>query len=55
MSLIVAGNANTDLLPQTSVTLPKNAVEVYAEIYASGNGDEEFWVTFPDYAVDQTF
>ncbi|KAJ7172471.1 peptide N-acetyl-beta-D-glucosaminyl asparaginase amidase A-domain-containing protein [Mycena filopes] len=26
-----------------NVTLPKNAVEVYAELYASGNGQEEFW------------
>ncbi|KAJ7452408.1 peptide N-acetyl-beta-D-glucosaminyl asparaginase amidase A-domain-containing protein [Mycena galericulata] len=26
-----------------NVTLPQNAVEVYAELYPSGNGDEEFW------------
>ncbi|KAL4265299.1 Peptide-N4-(N-acetyl-beta-glucosaminyl)asparagine amidase A [Pleurotus pulmonarius] len=26
-----------------NVTLPRNAVEVYAELYASGNGNEEFW------------
>ncbi|KAF9264679.1 hypothetical protein L218DRAFT_998188 [Marasmius fiardii PR-910] len=26
-----------------NVTLPQNAVEVYAELYASGNGQEEFW------------
>ncbi|KAK7054897.1 hypothetical protein VNI00_003360 [Paramarasmius palmivorus] len=26
-----------------NVTLPQNAVEVYAELYASGNGEEEFW------------
>ncbi|KAJ7109380.1 peptide N-acetyl-beta-D-glucosaminyl asparaginase amidase A-domain-containing protein [Mycena epipterygia] len=26
-----------------NVTLPVNAVEVYAELYPSGNGDEEFW------------
>ncbi|KZT09543.1 uncharacterized protein LAESUDRAFT_722507 [Laetiporus sulphureus 93-53] len=25
------------------VTVPENAVAVYAELYASGNGDEEFW------------
>ncbi|KAF7778721.1 hypothetical protein Agabi119p4_3066 [Agaricus bisporus var. burnettii] len=25
------------------VTLPQNAVQVYAELYASGNGNEEFW------------
>lgn len=29
---------------QTNVTLPRNAVQVYAELYASGNGNEEFWV-----------
>ncbi|GJE90902.1 peptide N-acetyl-beta-D-glucosaminyl asparaginase amidase A-domain-containing protein [Phanerochaete sordida] len=26
-----------------NVTLPRNTVEVYAELLASGNGDEEFW------------
>ncbi|KAJ7273717.1 peptide N-acetyl-beta-D-glucosaminyl asparaginase amidase A-domain-containing protein [Mycena haematopus] len=26
-----------------NVTLPQNAVEVYAELVPSGNGDEEFW------------
>ncbi|KAJ7774830.1 peptide N-acetyl-beta-D-glucosaminyl asparaginase amidase A-domain-containing protein [Mycena metata] len=26
-----------------NVTLPVNAVEVYAELYPSGNGNEEFW------------
>ncbi|KAJ7485270.1 peptide N-acetyl-beta-D-glucosaminyl asparaginase amidase A-domain-containing protein [Mycena latifolia] len=26
-----------------NVTLPQNAVEVYAELYPSGNSDEEFW------------
>ncbi|KAF8894619.1 peptide N-acetyl-beta-D-glucosaminyl asparaginase amidase A-domain-containing protein [Infundibulicybe gibba] len=26
-----------------NVTLPQNAVELYAELYASGNGNEEFW------------
>ncbi|KAG7092461.1 hypothetical protein E1B28_008813 [Marasmius oreades] len=26
-----------------NVTLPQNAVGIYAEIYASGNGNEEFW------------
>jgi len=29
---------------QLNVTLPQNAVQVFAEIYASGNGAEEFWV-----------
>jgi len=27
-----------------NVTLPQNTVKVYAELYASGNGEEEFWV-----------
>lgn len=27
-----------------TVTLPKNTVSVYAELYASGNAQEEFWV-----------
>ncbi|KAA1471171.1 hypothetical protein DENSPDRAFT_96775 [Dentipellis sp. KUC8613] len=26
-----------------NVTLPRNAVTAYAELYASGNGNEEFW------------
>ncbi|KIJ17411.1 hypothetical protein PAXINDRAFT_73494 [Paxillus involutus ATCC 200175] len=26
-----------------NVTLPRNTVEIYAELYASGNGEEEFW------------
>ncbi|KAG9318485.1 peptide N-acetyl-beta-D-glucosaminyl asparaginase amidase A-domain-containing protein [Chiua virens] len=26
-----------------NVTLPQNTVEIYAELYASGNGEEEFW------------
>ncbi|KAI9566425.1 peptide N-acetyl-beta-D-glucosaminyl asparaginase amidase A-domain-containing protein [Boletus coccyginus] len=26
-----------------NVTLPRNTVQIYAELYASGNGDEEFW------------
>lgn len=29
---------------QKNVTLPKNSVAVYAELYASGNSEEEFWV-----------
>lgn len=28
-----------------NITFPTNIVEAYAEIYASGNGDEEFWVS----------
>ncbi|KAH9901591.1 peptide N-acetyl-beta-D-glucosaminyl asparaginase amidase A-domain-containing protein [Cubamyces lactineus] len=26
-----------------NVTVPRNAVQVFAELYASGNGNEEFW------------
>ncbi|KAJ3541851.1 hypothetical protein NM688_g6034 [Phlebia brevispora] len=26
-----------------NVTVPRNAVQIYAELLASGNGDEEFW------------
>ncbi|EGN92433.1 hypothetical protein SERLA73DRAFT_172869 [Serpula lacrymans var. lacrymans S7.3] len=26
-----------------NVTLPRNTVQIFAELYASGNGDEEFW------------
>ncbi|KAI8989648.1 peptide N-acetyl-beta-D-glucosaminyl asparaginase amidase A-domain-containing protein [Trametes punicea] len=26
-----------------NVTVPRNAVQIFAELYASGNGDEEFW------------
>ncbi|KAF8582025.1 hypothetical protein K439DRAFT_1392175 [Ramaria rubella] len=26
-----------------NVTLPRNSIEAYAELYASGNGNEEFW------------
>jgi Peptide N-acetyl-beta-D-glucosaminyl asparaginase amidase A len=33
------------LYSQLNITLPRNAVQVYAELYASGNGNEEFWVS----------
>ena len=26
------------------MTVPQNAVGIYAELYASGNAEEEFWV-----------
>lgn len=29
---------------QLNVTVPTNAVAAYAELYASGNNEEEFWV-----------
>lgn len=32
---------------QLNVTVPQNAVEIYAELQASGNGNEEFWVSMP--------
>ncbi|EIN07360.1 hypothetical protein PUNSTDRAFT_89610 [Punctularia strigosozonata HHB-11173 SS5] len=40
-----SGGAEVSVPPSYSqnVTLPQNAVAVYAELYASGNGDEEFW------------
>lgn len=28
-----------------NITLPQNTVAVYAELLASGNGNEEFWVS----------
>ncbi|KAH9911065.1 peptide N-acetyl-beta-D-glucosaminyl asparaginase amidase A-domain-containing protein [Fomitopsis serialis] len=36
-----APRANT-IIP-LNVTVPQNAVAIYAELYASGNGNEEFW------------
>jgi len=32
--------------PQLNVTLPQNTFELYAELFASGNGQEEFWVSW---------
>lgn len=31
------------------MTIPQNAVEIYAELYASGNSQEEFWVWYLTY------
>ncbi|KIK57824.1 hypothetical protein GYMLUDRAFT_46028 [Collybiopsis luxurians FD-317 M1] len=38
-------SADASVSPALSVdlTLPRNAIAAYAELYASGNGDEEFW------------
>lgn len=36
---------NLTTFVQLNVTLPKNTVKVFAELYASGNGNEEFWVS----------
>jgi hypothetical protein len=46
LSTLKSDDGNEASVPDafsTSVTLPQNSVEIYAEIYASGNGDEEFW------------
>ncbi|KAF5331091.1 hypothetical protein D9619_005764 [Psilocybe cf. subviscida] len=43
----LANNTGNDVsVPPTfslNVTLPRNSVQVFAELYASGNGNEEFW------------
>ncbi|KAH9935048.1 peptide N-acetyl-beta-D-glucosaminyl asparaginase amidase A-domain-containing protein [Fomitopsis serialis] len=43
----LANNTGDDAsVPPTfslNVTVPQNAVAIYAELYASGNGNEEFW------------
>ncbi|KIO20433.1 hypothetical protein M407DRAFT_220580, partial [Tulasnella calospora MUT 4182] len=38
-----AGYAGVPPMLNTTVKLPRNTVEAYAEIYASGNAQEEFW------------
>ncbi|KAH7930776.1 hypothetical protein BV22DRAFT_999830 [Leucogyrophana mollusca] len=43
MSNTSADDASVPPTFSLNVTLPTNTVEVYAELYASGNGDEEFW------------
>lgn len=44
-SLHLVLHADLDMArPKSTVLLPENAVAVYAEVYASGNGQEEFWV-----------
>ncbi|KAH7914650.1 peptide N-acetyl-beta-D-glucosaminyl asparaginase amidase A-domain-containing protein [Hygrophoropsis aurantiaca] len=45
MSNTSADDASVPPIFSINVTLPTNTVEVYAELYASGNGDEEFWYT----------
>ncbi|KZP11978.1 hypothetical protein FIBSPDRAFT_755761 [Athelia psychrophila] len=37
--------ATASVPPQFTInaTIPQNAVQIYAELYASGNGEEEFW------------
>ncbi|KZT26436.1 hypothetical protein NEOLEDRAFT_1162094 [Neolentinus lepideus HHB14362 ss-1] len=43
MSNTSADDASVPPIFSTNVTLPRNAVQVYAELYASGNAEEEFW------------
>ncbi|KAG8979884.1 hypothetical protein FRB90_007847 [Tulasnella sp. 427] len=38
-----AGYAGVPPMLNTTVKLPRNTIEAYAEIYASGNAQEEFW------------
>ncbi|KAG8217519.1 peptide N-acetyl-beta-D-glucosaminyl asparaginase amidase A-domain-containing protein [Butyriboletus roseoflavus] len=38
-----AGEASVPLAFSLNVTLPRNTVEIFAELYGSGNGVEEFW------------
>jgi hypothetical protein len=44
-SNISNASADASVSPAFSVdlTIPQNAISAYAELYASGNGDEEFW------------
>lgn len=43
MSDTLANDASVPPAFSLNVTLPQNTVEIYAELYASGNGQEEFW------------
>ncbi|PPR06641.1 hypothetical protein CVT26_001183 [Gymnopilus dilepis] len=46
ISSLLNNTGNDVSVPPTfslNVTLPRNSVKVFAEVYASGNGDEEFW------------
>jgi len=45
LSTVSNTSVTTSVPPSFSinVTIPQNAIEVYAELYASGNGQEEFW------------
>ncbi|KAF8172815.1 peptide N-acetyl-beta-D-glucosaminyl asparaginase amidase A-domain-containing protein [Mycena galopus ATCC 62051] len=48
LSTLVNNTGNDASVPPSfsiNVTLPRNAVEVYAELYPSGNNEEEFWYT----------
>ncbi|EPQ58116.1 hypothetical protein GLOTRDRAFT_136892 [Gloeophyllum trabeum ATCC 11539] len=43
MSNTSADDASVPPIFSTNVTVPRNAVQIYAELYASGNANEEFW------------
>lgn len=43
MSNTLANDASVPPSFSTNVTVPQNAVQIYAELYASGNSEEEFW------------
>ncbi|KAF8964688.1 peptide N-acetyl-beta-D-glucosaminyl asparaginase amidase A-domain-containing protein [Flammula alnicola] len=46
ISSLLNNTGNDVSVPPTfslNVTLPRNSVKVFAELYASGNGNEEFW------------
>ncbi|KAI0797667.1 peptide N-acetyl-beta-D-glucosaminyl asparaginase amidase A-domain-containing protein [Abortiporus biennis] len=46
VSTLANDTGNDASVPPTfslNVTVPQNAVQIYAELFASGNGNEEFW------------
>ncbi|KAI1794573.1 peptide N-acetyl-beta-D-glucosaminyl asparaginase amidase A-domain-containing protein [Ganoderma leucocontextum] len=46
VSTLANNTGNDASVPPTfslNVTVPQNAVQIFAELYASGNGNEEFW------------
>ncbi|KAF8136358.1 peptide N-acetyl-beta-D-glucosaminyl asparaginase amidase A-domain-containing protein [Boletus edulis] len=59
ISTLSNNSANDASVPPAfslNVTLPRNTVQIYAELYASGNGDEEFWTSiFMISPLDTTF
>ncbi|TFK51274.1 hypothetical protein OE88DRAFT_1629573 [Heliocybe sulcata] len=57
LSTLSNNSANLFAVPPfgaTNVTIPPNSAQAFVEIYASGNGDEEFWYgNVPDEYFDQ--
>ncbi|KZT30135.1 hypothetical protein NEOLEDRAFT_1054711 [Neolentinus lepideus HHB14362 ss-1] len=57
LSTLSNSSANLFTVPpsgSTNVTIPRNSAQAFVEIYASGNGDEEFWYgNVPDEYFDQ--